>query len=622
MKRKTANLVKERADYPIIRLMAFILAITMMISFTGCLKSSSEVRGNVTGKVYDSNGMALNEARVEVYGTTHSVLTNALGQYTITGIEPGSKRLVATYKEESVVLVVEIKRGETLEGADLTFDVIDGLPPVITEVGVENLSEDSAEIVWTTNELADSTVDYATGPIGLGDYTMLASSSALTLDHRISITNLLPGRTYHFRVRSRDFERNEGVSSDYQFITPAGEAPGIPANFALAAPTEMERIAMSWTTGTSPNLAGYNLYRSEAAAGPFTKVNGSPIPPDDSGITNYRDDGLKIAVKYYYQLKAIDIAGNESVPAPTLSLVTVGTLAENRTLRASESPYIIQGDIRVRGGAVLTIEPGVELRFTLNDSLPDSNGIDMAELIVQGGLSAVGTADKRIIFTSAENFPSKASWGGLAFISTTQPENNLRYVTIMFADQGIRSEGSAPSIENTEVGLCGIGFNIGLSTALNIRHNTIRDCDVGMVTSNSNIRNNLFIDNQVGAAILGNDLFEHNTVDCLVGVQIEVGNPIIRNNIIAYTGSSKALYGIHQTQQLATPSMTFNNVHNYTIAYEGTNGTGTANIDVDPLFIGGIPYSYQLQTVAAGYASDSPCLTAGENSVQQGRYGP
>ena len=51
-------------------------------------------------------------------------------------------------------------------------------------------------------------------------------------------------------------------------------------------------------------------------------------------------------------------------------------------------------------------------------------------------------------------------------------------------------------------------------------------------------------------------------------------------------------------------------------------GTGTANIDSDPLFIGGIPYDYRLQTVEAGYASDSPCLKAGEGNTQIGRYGP
>jgi hypothetical protein len=262
------------------------------------------------------------------------------------------------------------------------------------------------------------------------------------------------------------------------------------------------------------------------------------------------------------------------------------------------------------------------VKFTRTDSLPDVNGASMTELIVQGSLLAVGNATQKIVFTSAESFPTKANWGGIKYQATTEPENMLRFATVIFADQGVVSEGATPSIENCEIGLCGIGMNLGLSTALNIRYNTVRDCDIGIVSANSNIRNNILIDNQTGITLLGNDYFEHNTVDCLIGVQVDSGNPIIKNNIISYTGSTQAIYGINQTIALATPTVSFNDIFNYTFAFNGTNGTGTANLEVDPLFIGGIPFDYQLQTQAAGYASDSPCLASGENGVQMGRYGP
>lgn len=603
------------------KIIALLLAMVVLIGITGCLNSSSSVKGNVTGKVYDSNGKVLHKARVEIYGANHSVLTDELGRYTITGVEPGQKKLVATFNNKSVVRIIEVVRGETLENADLTFSVVDGLPPVITEVAVGSLTENIAVISWKTNESSDSTVDYATGPVGLTPFTMLASDPSMLTEHQVTLSNLLPGRTYHFRVRSIDFERNEGVSSEYQFATPSGAAPATPVNFAISSPTEMERIALTWISNEESDLAGYNLYRSEAAAGPFTRVNANPIS-SQIGSTTYQDEGLKIACKYYYQLKAIDVAGNESLPTSTLSVVTPGLLSENRTWLRAESPYLIQGDIRVRGGSVLTIEPGVEVKFTQRDSIPDSQGSNMTDLIVQGGLMAVGNDSRRILFTSAENFPRKAVWGGIIFLGTNQAENMLRYATVMFADTGVKSEGSTPSVENCDFGLCGMGLNLGLSTALNIRYNTIRDCDVGLVSSNSNIRNNLFIDNQTGAALLGNDYFENNTVDCLIGVQVDFGNPVIKNNIISYTGSTKAIYGINQTQSNATPSVSFNDIYNYTFAFNGTTGTGTSNIETDPLFVGGTPYSYELQRIANGNASDSPCLTAGEAGAQQGRYGP
>ena len=272
---------------------------------------------------------------------------------------------------------------------------------------------------------------------------------------------------------------------------------------------------------------------------------------------------------------------------------------------------------------MLTIEPGTEVRFSQFDSMPDPNGATMTDLIVQGALKSVGAIDQRIILTSAETFPTKGNWGGVRFLSTNDPNNQVRFTTIVFADTGIRSEGSAPTIESAEIGLCVIGLDLGLSTALNPRYNTIRDCNIGMVSMNSNIRNNLFLSNQVGAALMGADSFQYNTVDCLVGVEVPFGTPNIRNNIFAYIGNGRGLYGINQTQTTATPTVAFNDVFNFAIPFNGfTVATGSANIASDPLFVGGIPFDYRLQTASAGYASDSPCLTAGESGTQQGRYGP
>ena len=595
------------------RVLGIAVLLLLTFSVTGCLKTDSKVTGNIMGKVFDSNGHVLRDATVEIYGGDHTVTTDELGRYYIAGVEPGQKKVVATYQKKSVVRIFEIPRGETLEGADLTFEVVDGLPPVITDVRVDALGENVATILWNTNELADSWVDYATGSIGLGSYTFVASDSAMVEAHSVGLTGLMPNTTYHFRVRSFDFAGNVGISSDYQFHTPSGEVPAMPANFAISLPTEMERLKLTWTANSETDLLGYNLYRADNKAGPFVKVNADPIP---GSTTTYQDEGLKIAWKFYYYLKAVDSAHNESAPTEILAMLTPGMLVENRTWKVTESPYVLHGDLRVRGGVVLTIEPGVEVKCAMTDSIPDSNGASMTDIIVQGALYAVGTAEKRVVFTSAETFPRLSSWGGIRFLSTIEPENQLKYSTILFADTGVRSEGSTPVIENSELGLCGSGLDIGLSTALNIRYNTIRDCTLGLISASSNIRNNLFIDNQVAASLLGNDVFEHNTIDGFSGIEIPSGLPTIRNNVISYIGTNHGLYGIKQTSTIATPTISFNDIFNFTFATDGlTVATGTGNIASDPLFLGGIPYDYHLQTT-------SPCLTTGDSGVQMGRYGP
>lgn len=595
----------------------------LVITMCGCSnsKKTKAARGSITGKVYDSNGKILPGAMVSIYGTTNNTTTNDLGQYVLSDIEAGQYKVVATYASNSVIIIADVEQGKTTENADLTFKVKDGLPPVITGVAVENTTENIATITWTTNESSDSIVDYATGSIGLA-YTMQVADYGMVTMHSMVLNNLLPGTTYHFRVRCHDFEQNEGISSDYQFTTPTGDAPAMPKGFYVGVSTESEKLDLMWLSNTETDLAGYNLYRATSANGEFAKVNASPIPNASAAVT-YQDEGLKIATKYYYYLKAIDVAGNESPKTDTLSVLTPGILDENRTWTYAESPYIVNGDIRIKGGSVLTIEPGVEVRFASKDYTPDSIGATMTELIVQGGLLASGTENKPITFTSAENFPRKECWGGVIFYGTNQAENILRHVTVLFAETGIKSEGATPSIENCEFGYCGTAMDMGLSTSLNIKGNTIRDCTIGLFSNGSNVRNNLFISCGLAISAMGDDYIENNTIDSISCIDIINGRPTIKNNIFTYGNPlSEGLYGINLKEATASPTVEYNNFYNLSHPYNGMTSTGTANISSDPLFIGGIPFDYHLQTKEAGYASDSPSLKAGSDNCQQGCYGP
>ncbi|MEK7823590.1 MAG: C25 family cysteine peptidase [Candidatus Eisenbacteria bacterium] len=83
---------------------------------------------------------------------------------------------------------------------------------------------------------------------------------------------------------------------------------------ALAAVGSQSSISLTWTRVTAPDLAGYNIYRSTASAGPFTKVNA--VPTDRTSY--YQDEGLNPLTRYYYKVTAVDSSGNES----GLSLLT------------------------------------------------------------------------------------------------------------------------------------------------------------------------------------------------------------------------------------------------------------------------------------------------------------
>ena len=109
---------------------------------------------------------------------------------------------------------------EMTESATSTFTIeivtIDESPPNITEVVETGISQNSTYIMWTTDELSTSQIEY-----GITDSygnTTEKDSNPVT-SHNISITNLKPNTTYHYRVISIDEFGNENISEDYNFKT-------------------------------------------------------------------------------------------------------------------------------------------------------------------------------------------------------------------------------------------------------------------------------------------------------------------------------------------------------------------------------------------------------------------
>lgn len=81
----------------------------------------------------------------------------------------------------------------------------------------------------------------------------------------------------------------------------------------LAASTQVRKLG--WNASTSPLVAGYNLYRSDAGADSFSAVNTEPL---DAAVSVYSDElGNPGAFEYY--LTAVNSAGLESEPTAVLN---------------------------------------------------------------------------------------------------------------------------------------------------------------------------------------------------------------------------------------------------------------------------------------------------------------
>jgi len=86
----------------------------------------------------------------------------------------------------------------------------------ISNVKVSLISTDSATITWETNEKSDSTVEYGLIP---NKYFLTSYDKTLTATHTAKLEGeaLVPGATFHFRVKSKDEKANEESSSNYTF---------------------------------------------------------------------------------------------------------------------------------------------------------------------------------------------------------------------------------------------------------------------------------------------------------------------------------------------------------------------------------------------------------------------
>ncbi len=118
---------------------------------------------------------------------------------------------------------------------------------------------------------------------------------------------------------------------------------------------------------------------------------------------------------------AATIISTSNVSAET---TVSGNITTDTTWALSGSPYIVSGSVTVQGTdgddgiTTLTIEPGVEVRFNAYTGL--TIGASSGN---PGALSAIGTSENRITFTSNKATPGAGDWYGVYFYNTTDDQS-------------------------------------------------------------------------------------------------------------------------------------------------------------------------------------------------------
>jgi predicted RNA-binding Zn-ribbon protein involved in translation (DUF1610 family) len=193
--------------------------------------------------------------------------------------------------------------------------ILDTASPVISSVRVGGITDRSAVITWTTDEEADSGVDY-----GLTvDYGTSGLDPGLLTSHSVALGNLTPSTTYHFRVHSKDRAGNApAYSGDYLFITAATPDTVPPEISDLQVSGITDRLAVvSWATNEPADSDvhyGLNTYYGQGGSdGNFVLIHSIVLR------------GLLPDTTYHFMVLSTDPSGNGPAKSGDRNFTTLRT---------------------------------------------------------------------------------------------------------------------------------------------------------------------------------------------------------------------------------------------------------------------------------------------------------
>lgn len=302
------------------------------------------------------------EATSEIsFGTDESLgfirtlpTTDKVHEITLTNLEPSTTYYVQASS-------IDLSNNGPTQSAVLHFTTdaqADQTAPLISGIQVAE-ADSSAIIAWTTDELADSYIDFGTVQ-GLLDLTVGAVEDVE--EHEITLTNLTPGTTYYYTVGSIDRASNSFESEPRQFTTLSSadlQAPATPTG--LTSTVGSGQVVLSWTASTELDLAGYSVYRRLSGADSFTA-----IATRLTGTT-YTDAGLTNETIYEYQMAAVDRADNVSAFTDVLSLTPTASAAPSAPVELTTSGDNFLRPTLVFGNAT-PFNTGAALAYTVQVS--------------------------------------------------------------------------------------------------------------------------------------------------------------------------------------------------------------------------------------------------------------
>ncbi|MDA8018227.1 MAG: choice-of-anchor A family protein [Thermoanaerobaculia bacterium] len=261
-----------------------------------------------------------------VSSTTYvdAALTDALYTYTVTAVDRAGLE-----SEPSAPTTARIDRTPPSAALHLPSDG-DRVGGLVDILGTAHSADDFREYRLDVESAGGSVQALRTSPVPvLSD--VLAQWN----------TSTLPDESTHtLRLEAEDLAGNVALATATVVVD--NQPPSAPTG--LVATVTGSDVALSWTAGADPDLAGYLLYRDGVLANAVGAVIGS-LEPYVLTSTSFADDGRPDGTSIY-EVYAIDEAGNLSGPS-TPAEATVETRAPSAVIVQPEDGAAFEGDLYV-----------------------------------------------------------------------------------------------------------------------------------------------------------------------------------------------------------------------------------------------------------------------------------
>ncbi len=212
----------------------------------------------------------------------------------------------------------------------------DSTPPVISNISVSSITSSSAVVTWTTDEAADSTVNY-----GLtSGYGSNQTNASFVTSHSVTLSGLSAATAYHYEVVSTDPSTNATSSSDNTFVTAATGSTTTTSTTTTTTASlhsgDAEAPAVTVTTDLTiiykeaPTISGTATDNVSVASIEYSLDAGENwLPTDHSAGLNTRSatfDFKPLGLSdgnYSVLVRATDPAGNQGVSSEKILIIDV-----------------------------------------------------------------------------------------------------------------------------------------------------------------------------------------------------------------------------------------------------------------------------------------------------------